>query len=340
MIAVLASDTGGPFDGVLDYSAALGWPLFVRRDRRWFRDGAAVPSRGRWPAGVHAAEVVLVQYSPANWDPAVTGFGLPLALRALGRSTRVVLVVHELDNLPSSARGRVRQAQLRLRFAACRLPAYAVVATTGVRTRQLGRWLPRRPAYFVPVGANVPDGRAGAAAVRDRLGGGVVVATLTAPYRAHPALVPALAAAARGRDLVVLNLGAESAPLDVPSARVIVPGPLPAADLAAHIAAADVFVAAYPDGASGRRGSLVAALRQGVPVVANLGPATDPFLAAGLTLGPTGKLPDALVALLDDPDRAARGRAARALYEERFTWDAVRAGLLRAGAPPGSRVPT
>jgi glycosyltransferase involved in cell wall biosynthesis len=320
MIATVATDLGGSFDGVLDYSRALGFPLFVLREGRWDSGGVA----DHLPDAIRRADTVLVQYSPANWDPAVIGMRVTRIARELAQHTRVVLVVHEIDNLPSSTRSRIRSAQLRLRLLAARRHSHAVIATTRSASARLGRWLPRRPTFFVPVGSNLPDARALAPATRTQMGDTPVIATLTARYRLHPAIEPALQAAAASRQVTVLNLGADPAPLSIPDARIHTPGPLPAGELATNIAAADVFIAAYPDGASTRRGSLIAALRQATPVVANRGSATDETLASGVTLADDATLSDALLRVLDLPDRSALAASARELYERSFTWDRVR----------------
>ena len=51
-------------------------------------------------------------------------------------------------------------------------------------------------------------------------------------------------------------------------ARVIAPGPLPATEIAEYLRACDLVIQPYPDGASGRRTTLMAALANGVPVAA------------------------------------------------------------------------
>ena len=53
-------------------------------------------------------------------------------------------------------------------------------------------------------------------------------------------------------------------------------GPLSHDQLAAHLAACDCLLQPYPDGVSSRRGSLMAGLALGLPIVTNAGPLTDP----------------------------------------------------------------
>jgi glycosyltransferase involved in cell wall biosynthesis len=157
------------------------------------------------------------------------------------------------------------------------------------------------------------------------------------------------ALAADGHDVGYLNLGA--GPIDTatlsPRLAVHAPGPLPLADLARLVAAADLFLAPFSDGASTRRGSLMAALQHGVPVVTTAalqhgvpvvttaGSSTGPALAgaAGLVFAADGSAAAFVEAVrratADAGERAQAGRAARALYEQRFDWDVTAARLER-----------
>lgn len=97
--------------------------------------------------------------------------------------------------------------------------------------------------------------------------------------------------------------------------RVTVTGALPRADVAIRLAAADLAVLPYRDGASWRRGSLLAALAQGTPVV------TTTPRDGGEAAGPLPALCDGENALLVPPDDAA----------------ALAAAVARAGDDPALR---
>lgn len=104
--------------------------------------------------------------------------------------------------------------------------------------------------------------------------------------------------------------------------RVWATGGLDPEAISIHLQACDVFLQLYPDGASTRRGSLMAALAHGKPVVTNRGRHTESApLQSGVTL--VGNEAEAQVraveALLENP--AARNQlavAASTLYERRF----------------------
>jgi glycosyltransferase involved in cell wall biosynthesis len=103
--------------------------------------------------------------------------------------------------------------------------------------------------------------------------------------------------------------------------RVIAPGELAATDAAEHVAACDVMLQPYPDGVSARRGTAMAALALGRPVVSTHGVATEPVWrqAAGVDFAASADLGDAVIRLLaSDQRRDELGRRAAALYREHF----------------------
>ncbi|WP_435022607.1 glycosyltransferase family 4 protein (plasmid) [Tundrisphaera sp. TA3] len=107
------------------------------------------------------------------------------------------------------------------------------------------------------------------------------------------------------------------------SARVTAPGPLPAAAISESLRACDLALQPFPDGASGRRTSLMAALANGVPAVTNLGFLSESLWGeGGVAAAPDGdpaRLSRLVLDLLDHPQRLGElGRAGRRLYEERF----------------------
>lgn len=106
--------------------------------------------------------------------------------------------------------------------------------------------------------------------------------------------------------------------------RIVAPGWLPPEGVSAHLQACDVAVQPYPDGASARRTTLMAALANGVPVVTTGGRFTEPVWAESpVVLVPAGDPSDLAAAALDLlDDRARRMRiadASRAFYDARFS---------------------
>jgi hypothetical protein len=101
-------------------------------------------------------------------------------------------------------------------------------------------------------------------------------------------------------------------------------GQLDPQSVSCHIAACDMLIQPYPDGVSSRRGSFMAGLSHGKPIVTTTGASTEPLWresgAVALALaGDVAGFMD-LVRLLraNAAERARVGRAARRLYEDRF----------------------
>lgn len=146
----------------------------------------------------------------------------------------------------------------------------------------------------------------------------------------------------RGGERLRGELLAANAALD---AQVVAPGWMAAEQAAAGIAAADVLIEPYPDGMSSRRGSALAALALGRPVVSNHGAHTEPLWtdagALELVSASAAELPAALAErcerLLGEPQRRRQmGERARALYREIFDLDRAVATLRGVAQQPES----
>lgn len=115
------------------------------------------------------------------------------------------------------------------------------------------------------------------------------------------------------------------------SDRVWAPGPLPADTVAEYLRACDLVLLPYPDGASSRRTSLMAALANGVPVVTTVGALSEPLWEAeqAVAIAAPQELATMVAKLLNDPAaRIALGRRGRELYERRFAIGHTVAALL------------
>lgn len=106
--------------------------------------------------------------------------------------------------------------------------------------------------------------------------------------------------------------------------RVVATGALESREVARHLAACDLMVQPFPDGASTRRGSLMAAIALGVPVLSNIGGSSESvWLESGaLALNSIENMPMRIAALLNDPEqRETIGVAGRILYQQKFSLD-------------------
>jgi glycosyltransferase involved in cell wall biosynthesis len=106
--------------------------------------------------------------------------------------------------------------------------------------------------------------------------------------------------------------------------RVFATGELDPEGIAANLSACDVLLQPYPDGISTRRGSAMAALGLGLPIVTNLGPLSEKFWETSGAIARAGScspadLASATLELVGDhPHRIQMSARGRDLYQERF----------------------
>lgn len=128
----------------------------------------------------------------------------------------------------------------------------------------------------------------------------------------------------RGSDEFASSLIAKEPQL---AGRVFGIGDLAPQALANHLSVCDILLQPYADGVTTRRGSLIAALALGIPMVTNIGELSeDIWLSSGAALfAPPGDMPAMLAlaesALADPALRIAMATRARELYRRHFALD-------------------
>jgi len=355
-VAAALADTGaevhvwapGDADGPV---ARPGWLAVHRVARRFGPAGLAQLDRGL--DRFVGPRTVLIQYVPHafGWKAMNLPFAAWAGWRArLGDDVRVMF--HEVAfpwvrrPLRHNVLAAVNRAMAAVLVRAC-TRAYVSIPGWEPLLRRLGAG--RVPIAWTPVPSNVPE-EAPAAAVavrRAELTRGDPTARVACHFGTYgPSVTRTLAPVLRellGRrpDIRVLLLGAggdrwrgelADRRTDWP-ARVIAPGPLPAPVIAEYLRACDLVLQPYPDGASGRRGTLMAALANGVPVVTTIGVLSESVWADGAVAAALAGDPDRLARLaldlLDRPDHLAElGQAGRRLYEDRFALRHTIAALI------------
>ena len=289
---------------------------------------------------------VLVQYVP-------TGFGwrmlnLPFAFLLYAQRRRgLEIYFHEVGYL-ISPRERLRRniagaAHLVMNWLAVRAATRIFVAIPEwqARLQKLGVGANgrRQSVTWVPVPSNVPDAVDPAYAEQIRAGllkngAHAIVGHFGTFGRFHTAvLLPTLARVLDdGADRIALLVGRNSASMRAAfvaarpdlAARIVATGGLEAAEVSARLAACDVLLQPYDDGVSARRGSLMAGLALGRPVVSNRGPVTGQLWSTQRAVYLTDSFePEVLAAAVGDllhdaPLRARLGAAARRLHREQF----------------------
>jgi glycosyltransferase involved in cell wall biosynthesis len=334
-------------------------PGGVRVHRFARRLGRAGLARlGRRLDGFPAPRTILIQYVPHafGWK----AMNVPFAVWAWWRARRgddVRVMFHEvafpwvwqpLRHNMIAAANRVMAAIL---LRSCSR-VYVSTASWGPRLQRLGSG--PLPLVWTPVPSGIPAevSAAGVAARRAELTRGDPAARVLGHFGTYGATVtqtlsPALRALLESRpDVRVLLLGAGGdrwrdglvGQRRDWLGRIDAPGVLPAPTIAEYLRACDLVLQPYPDGASGRRTTLMAALANGVPVVTTIGDLSEPIWSEGavatVSAGDPGRLARLALELLGAPDRcAALGRAGRKLYEDRFALRHTIAALLDPPAP-------
>jgi glycosyltransferase involved in cell wall biosynthesis len=128
------------------------------------------------------------------------------------------------------------------------------------------------------------------------------------------------------------------------SGRISAAGRVHVSEAGVHLRSCDVLLQVYPDGACSARGTLLAALASGVPVISTKGPLTDRLLidskAVFFTESDPGSIREAVESLRADPAMARGfGAQSRRLYEEHFDLP-VTVSRLRQTVVGGAKLET
>jgi glycosyltransferase involved in cell wall biosynthesis len=285
--------------------------------------------------------IVHIEYQAAAYDLLGDICLLPGVLRVLRRGVRTVTTFHDVrvPYLFPRAGG--------LRAAAVRLLARTSDAAIAADRRDLSALgAVSRRSFHVPIGPNVecapPDGY-DRAAFRRTLGleAGDLAVVYFGLLNASKGLDLVLSAferilrrQPRARLLMLGGPAGASDPTDVVTgmavrariarfeSTIIRTGWLLPRELSAHLLAGDVALLPYLDGASARRGSLLACAEHGLPIVSTLPAGTEvaPFLDA--VEPEVAALAEAVVAAARDPSSLARRSRSRSLAAE-MSWPRI-----------------
>jgi hypothetical protein len=345
-IVALVGRRDEPTDGVADYCTWLGGAIgdfgyrleIVRLD--WPERGwNATLAELREMAGAWRGRWVLLQYTTLAWSRRGFPLRAPRILSVLRKcGARCGVVFHDFGPLAgASAIGRVREyCQLRVLK---RIYDQAERAIFTVPIENIP-WVPRQheKAVFIPVGANCPKppsvarvvtGAAKTIAVYSVTGGAKMLPEVTeigfAVKRASQAVGPLkLVVAGRGSREAESALMAEFAGVPV---QIETLGLLSAEDMTRTLADSDVLLFVRGQ-ISSRRGSAIAGIACGLPVVCYAGPDTGwPITEAGILPVPMRDreaLSTALENVLTNGElRASLAERSRKAYAQYFSWHAI-----------------
>lgn len=311
-----------------------GW---LRAIRRLWRESQAW--KGRW---------VLFQYTSLMWSRR----GFPLgALTVLGilrmRGAKVCMVFHDIRN--DQARGWKNQLRVAYQYQVMRR-AYAWAARSVLTVPAANvPWLPRSAdrAIFIPVGSNFPESEpqnqnrgVRSASILTVAVFGVTDGSRRCDESADISYVIKQAmSSVASLKLVVMGRGAAEAEaalrkdLDGSGVVLTVLGVLPPEQVQQQLLIADVLLCVRGH-ISTRRGSAIAGIACGLPVVGYRGEETAvPITEAGVLLADPGdrvSIAEALKRVLCDAKFRDEMRQRSLLAEQKyFSWDAIAEHFLR-----------
>lgn len=317
----------------------------LRTVSEWDVPGVAGVVRLLGAAGV---DVVNIQYPTQEYGRRPMVNLLPWLVRAQLRLPAVA-TVHEYGSY---------RVPGRLRLALTARLSRAVIATNRAEAELLERWAGGPAARYttIPIGSNLPCAPPAAFSrpeLRARLGAGPNTVVLAffgfiSPSKGVELLLPALARAlaldphldlqlwlltdrepAAARYQAYHAAFAQALGGSVHAGRVVWTGYLEPAQASAHLLSADLAILPFLDGASLRRGSLLAALTHGLPVISTTGTSTagDGLgRACGVQLVPAGDaqaLADAILALARDREARATLAAHARHFAGQHSWGPI-----------------
>ena len=288
---------------------------------------------------------LLVQWVPHAFGRRSLNVGFCRWIRRRAAGGDIVdLMVHEPclafgeGSLRHHAAAAVHRLMLALLLRGARRVWIAIPAWAG----RLEPWaFGRRDIRFcwLPVPATIPVATANGAVSRFRADvlarpDGIIIGHFsTYPpdvRRALSAILPGLLAAVPEAQIQLLGRGSEAAAGQLRSeagasaSRILASGELDAALLSCHLQACDLVAQPYPDGASTRRTTLMAALAHGVPVVTTIGLLSEPFwessgAVASVPAGDMAAMTRAVAELAREPAALRQlASSARDVYDARF----------------------
>jgi glycosyltransferase involved in cell wall biosynthesis len=341
--------------GVGDYTDRLrlalgaceeGWQSRVlsrRQVRHW--DARALA----WVLGAAPRDgVVHIQFQAAAFDLLGDVCVMPSLLRRMRPGVRVVTTFHDVRVPYLFPRaGGLRRAAVRLMAAS----SHAVIAADERDLASLGG--PSDRHHQVPIGANVQcDPGLGYDRTAFRTGLGLAADTLAVVYFGLLNQSKGLDLLLDAFDLILkelpttrlLLLGGEAGAsdptdrltaarvrrrLDRLAERVVRTGWLPPQALSAHLLAGDVALLPYADGASPRRGSLLACAEHGLPIVSTQPASRAVADAVQAVPANAVSLATAVLEVAHNPALSGHLRAASQALAARTSWSRIAAAHIQ-----------
>ncbi len=294
---------------------------------------------------------VLLQYNPFSYGRQGLNLQLPLAIARMKRrqpGIRFALMAHEPFVPLTSWKFAVMTLWQRWQLWSLGRSADVLFFSIDPWARRFQRWFPGKPVFHLPVGSNIPRMPMPRESARARLGISEtttvlgVFGTFGGTRLLEEIKRAVLSVLQENKDALLLYIGPHGKVVReaIDNIPLITDGPLPPDEVSRRLAAVDIFLSPFIDGVSTRRGSMMAALQHGLPVIGTDGSATDRILRGqhgqALLLAAVGDI-DGFAAHASELQRnvelrACLGMQAQKLYEAEFAWDKIAARLLRGMA--------
>ena len=289
----------------------------------------------------------LLQYNPFSYGRWGLNLHLPEVMRQIKRrcpGTKFALMVHEPFVPIITPQFAVMATWQRWQLWRLGRSADIVFFSIDPWAQRFQKWFPRTPVRHLPVGSNIARVPISRQEARERLGipGDVVVlglfGTATSGRMLDWAKESLAALRTAGVPVQLLYVGPHKDAIcaALGSDGVIADGPFPADEVSRRLSAMDIYLAAYVDGVSTRRGAFLAALQHGIATVGTRGPLTDALLereAGQAFLLADVEKPDAFTAAVSSLAESAEqrqhlGQEAQQLYDREFAWTSIAKRLL------------
>lgn len=348
-----------PTDAIEDYCkflsvalSELGVELSLERVAWDVSGWSAARAELRRQAARWRGQLVLVQYTALAWS--ARGFPsrfLNILKIVLAVGARVAVVYHDVEPYEGARMiDRLRRvAQLQTMRRAVGIADAAILTVPAEKLSWMTGEMARK-AVFIPVGANLPipsvreakpvdDTRTVAVfGVTGGAAGARELQQIAEALRFAAKHVPKLRLVVFGRETETLETPFRDALKDA-SVAVQTLGILPGEEVVRTLRAADVQLFVRSP-ISSQRGSAIAGIACGLPVVARAGSQTAaPVTEAGVALYSSTEKDEpgkTLVRVLtDDACRAALTEKSRRAYEEHFSWRAIARKYVAALCPRG-----
>ena len=288
-------------------------------------------------------DVILFQYT--NFAYGRYGFNPRLApsLRAWrARGLVVATMFHETFTDQPGPKGALMRFWQRIIFRHVGLASHLCLFSVEPWTLAFRPWFPRSRVETLRVGSNIPRIGVDREQERRKLAIPPGVPVLGVFGGTHPSrLFDWITAASNhldrmGVDHRILRIGpdSEAVKAKLSGSPLIDLGILEPQAVSRALSCCDVFLSPISDGASSRRGSLLAGLGHGLPCVTTIGPSSDQVFrdAAGHaieTADSPERFADAVLQLVASPQRReALAQAARSFHDEHFSWEAIAGRLV------------